>query len=183
MKRVLSLFLLCTVCLLAFAQHIKFMGIPLDGTITNFTTKLQAKGITISPDNKKSDAGCRWFQGYFYGKDANIIVYYDADTKIVYRAKAVIEDSDYDRLKGVYDELSSSIDEKYLGRHKQDTYKGYPSTHFQIDLQASADYYEGNIDLFFTDNGLTYYKTFSLHVDYYDEANQRKHDRSINNDI
>lgn len=165
------------------AQHMKFMGIPLDGTIANFTTKLKAKGIEISPNNRMLDAGCRWFKGYFYGKAAEIYVYYDPATKIVYRAKAVIEDSDYDRLKGIYDEILTSIEEKYLGRHKQDTYEGYPSTLFQIDLQTSADYYEGNIDLFFSDNGLTYYKTYYLHVDYYDEANKRKHNCSINNDI
>lgn len=170
-------------CLIASAQHMKFMGIPLDGTIANFTTKLQAKGISIHPNNNKVDSGCRWFQGYFFGKSADIYIYYDASTKIVYRGKAVIEDTDYERLKNLYDDISSSIDDKYLGQHKEETYKGYPSINYQIDLQTSADYYEGNIDLYFTDNGFTYYKTYYLHVDYYDETNQRKHDRSINNDI
>lgn len=183
MKRTFFILLLCTVSLISSAQHMKFLGIPLDGTITNFTTKLQAKGFFIDPDNNKLDSGCRMFQGHFYGKTATIYIYYDATTKIVYRGKALIEDSDYDRLKNLYDEISSSIDGKYLGRHKEDTYKGYPSVSYQIDLQTSADYYEGNIDLFFTDNGLTYYKLFYLHVDYYDGANLQKHEHSIKDDI
>ena len=183
MKRVFIFSILSMICVYVSAQHMKFMGIPLDGTITSFTTKLQAKGISIHPDNKKIDSGCRMFQGFFYGKTADIFVYYDAATKIVYRGKAVIEDSDYERLKNLYDEISYSIDQKYLGRHKEDTYKGYPSINYQIDLQTSADFYEGNIDLFFTDNGLTYYKSYYLHVDYFDEVNLRKHELSINNDI
>lgn len=184
MKRTISLLLLCMIWFVASAQqHMKFMGIPLDGTITTFTTKLQAKGVKISPNNSKSGAGCRWFVGSFFGQSAEIYVYYNPTTKIVYRAKAVIERDKFEQLKNIYDEISTSIDSKYLGRHKEDTYEGKVSIHYDIDLETSADYYEGSIDLFFTDNGLTYYTTYYLHIDYYDEANRRKHERSINNDI
>ncbi|MBR5117106.1 MAG: hypothetical protein IK100_00500 [Muribaculaceae bacterium] len=183
MKRLLLFLISSIFCLFPFAQHMKFMGIPLDGTISTVTTKLQNKGMSIHPDNKKIDAGCRMFEGYFYGKPATIYIYYDPSTKIVYRGKAVVQDSDYERLKNLYDEIYVSIDSKYLGRHKEEMYKGYPSVSFDIDLETSADFFEGNIDLFFTDNGLTYYKSYSLHIDYYDEVNRRKHSKSMDNDI
>lgn len=184
MKRTISLLVLCMIWFVASAQqHMKFMGIPLDGTISTFTTKLQAKGVKISPNNNKSGVGCRWFIGTFYGESAEIYVYYNPTTKIVYRAKAVIERDKFDLLKDIYDEISASIDSKYLGRHKEYTHEGRVSIHYDIDLETSADFYEGVIDLFFTDNGLKYYTTYYLHIDYYDEVNRRKHERSINNDI
>lgn len=78
----------------SFAQsnvHIKFMGIPLTGTIAQFQAKLVAKGCTY---NKVASAsisnGTRAFKGTFVGNKVDIYVYYDTNTKIVYRTKAVV---------------------------------------------------------------------------------------------
>lgn len=179
MKKTLVLCLMFMLCIVVSAQHMKFMGIPLDGTISAFTAKLQVKGVKISPNNRNSSAGCRWLYGTFYGQDADIYVYYNPSTKIVYRAKAVISRQNLNQLKGLYGNISASIDSKYKGRHKEGTYEGRESMHYDIDLKISADYYEGTIDLYFSEDDDAYY----LHVDYYDEANMRKHVRSINNDI
>ena len=47
MKKYLLVALCCLFSILTQAQteHMKFMGIPLNGSITAFQTKLQAKGI------------------------------------------------------------------------------------------------------------------------------------------
>lgn len=179
MKKTLVLCLMFMLCIVASAQHMKFMGIPLDGTISSFTTKLQVKGVKISPYNKYASVGHRLFCGTFYGQKADIFVFYNPSTKIVYRAKALINRQDLNQLKDLYDNISASIDSKYKGRHKEGTYEGRESMHYDIDLKTSADYYEGIIDLYFSEDDDAYY----LHVDYYDEANMRKHVRSINNDI
>ena len=72
-------------------EHMKFMGIPLNETINQFQTKLSAKGVTVDvAANKTIGVGCRTFKGFFSGKDAQIFVYYDENTKVVYRAKAVV---------------------------------------------------------------------------------------------
>lgn len=78
----------------SFAQsnvHIKFMGIPVTGTIAQFQAKLVAKGCTY---NKVASAsisnGTRAFKGTFVGNKVDIYVYYDTNTKIVYRTKAVV---------------------------------------------------------------------------------------------
>ena len=44
MKKILSVFFALCLCMAASAQqHMKFMGIPLDGTIDNFAMKLKQK--------------------------------------------------------------------------------------------------------------------------------------------
>ena len=61
-------------CLPVQAEHLKFMGIPLTGTITQFQQKLTAKGVT---HDKKASAtapiGTRIFSGKFAGAKAEII--------------------------------------------------------------------------------------------------------------
>ena len=54
MKKILSIFFALFVCLSLSAQeHMKFMGIPLDGTIDNFTLKLKAKGVAYDAAKSK----------------------------------------------------------------------------------------------------------------------------------
>ena len=65
MKKIISVFLACFLCMAASAQqHMKFMGIPLDGTIDNVALKLKAKGVTYdASESKLADAGTRIFYG------------------------------------------------------------------------------------------------------------------------
>ena len=79
-------------CLSVAAQeHMKFMGIPLTGNIETFTSKLKAKGCTISAMNSAAPVGVRVLNGTFSGEEATICVYYNATSKNVYGAKAYME--------------------------------------------------------------------------------------------
>lgn len=69
MKKIISvLFALCVCLSISAQEHMKFMGIPLNGTIDNFALKLKAKGVTY--DAMKSRAmspGCKLYNGTFMG--------------------------------------------------------------------------------------------------------------------
>ena len=94
MKRIVLMLVSCMMVMSVMAQneHLKFMGIPLTGTITTFQTKLAAKGISYDKvASSQTESGVRCFKGVFSGEKANIYVYYNEKTKVVYRAKAVIE--------------------------------------------------------------------------------------------
>lgn len=160
----------------------KFMGIPLNGTISEFTSKMKAKGASISPGNSVSGPGCRYFNGTFFGEKANFYVYYNPSTKIVYRAKAVIMSSNFDYVKSIYNKINIVIQNKYNEKHSEDTHEGYEATSYKIDLGTSATFYEGTIDLFFSETNF-YDKEYNLHIDYYDTANRRKYEKTINSDI
>lgn len=66
-KIILSIVLVCF-CIVAHAAHLKFMGIPITGTITAFQSKLQTKGCKISKDNILLPSGIRKFKGVLRGK-------------------------------------------------------------------------------------------------------------------
>lgn len=92
MKRniILTLFIsLVSLCATA-QEHIKFMGIPMGGTITAFQNKLQAKGLKVSVESARMPAGQRGYKGTFSGEQAEILIWFNPRTKIVYRGKAMI---------------------------------------------------------------------------------------------
>ena len=116
MKRIFSFFvmLVLTLGVMAQTQHMKFMGIPLDGTISAFHQKLVAKGCKHNVEvSNVVGAGSRVFVGTFFGEEASIHVYYNAKTKVVYRAKACIKRSSEDMIIQKYNEVKSALEEKY----------------------------------------------------------------------
>ena len=88
MKKIISV--LCVFCLcmaVSAQQHMKFMGIPLDGTIDNFALKLKAKGVTYDTvKSKVAGPGCRIFNGMFMGEKATFVVFYNSKSKTVFSA-------------------------------------------------------------------------------------------------
>ena len=178
MKKYLVLILFALISISALSQHMKFMGIPLNGTIAQFTTKLQQKGVTISSANKNSGNDCRYFSGIFYGKEAKIFVFYIPSTKLVYRAKVVFEFVNADRRDEFKDEIYNKIINKYNSKVEQGWDNSYKSYHIWIDLGVRSDRYEGAIDLFYS-----YEYNYSLHIDYYDYANYEKYQACIDADL
>ena len=68
-------------------KHLKYMGIPINGTITQFQAKLIAKGCVHDKLTSNSlGVGCRAFKGHFIDNKVSIFVYYDESTKIVYKS-------------------------------------------------------------------------------------------------
>ena len=186
MKRIV-LFIVATFFMLGLAAqtpHLKFMGIPLDGTINSFQTKLTQKGFT--PDattNRQIGVGVRCFiGGTFSGEKASVFVYYNPKTKIVYRAKAVIESSTESYIDNLYNKLKKSIGDKYKSRSEFES-----SYH---DGHASGAYYIwkddvellGRIDLYVT-KPISYLDNRCLHIDYWDLLNSNKNDKQNSDDL
>lgn len=113
MKKLLALlFLMLTIT--CQAQHMKFMGIPIDGTINQFTQKLSTKGIKVHPNNAR-DSGIanRIFYGQFMNKQAEILVWFNPKTKIVHTVKVVLYGKNYEETEQMYDDVSEVIKNKY----------------------------------------------------------------------
>ena len=184
MKRIVSILalLLCMTCVQA-EEHMKFMGIPLNGTISQFQAKLTAKGVTHDVAGSKGlSAGRRLFKGTFSGKRAEIYVYFDEATKIVYRAKAVIESSEESLSKQNYDYFVSMLSQKYDDAEKkygrQDSYETV--TFLVPNNNEYATYtYLGSIDVYRS----CYSFTYCVHVDYTDAINIVKHENRNMEDL
>ena len=174
MKKIVYLLfaLLTTLSVNAQKEHLKFMGIPLTGSITNFQSKLTAKGISYDKAaSLRSQAGIRCFTGMFSGEKAEIYVYYNEKTKIVYRAKAVVEYSTEDIAKSKYSKFSSMLREKYIaGEFFESEHDDYPAFGIKVpDSQLEKSI--GFISLYISKPSYSFMDERYLHIDYEDRDN------------
>lgn len=160
--------------------HIKFMGIPVTGTIAQFQAKLVAKGCTY---NKVASAsisnGTRAFKGTFVGNKVDIYVYYDTNTKIVYRTKAVVSGVSEDIAEQEYSKVKNLLSQKY-GSDSEDMYVGTKDGKESVSFISANDEGEinGAIDLFITQDEGSWIRSpynYNLHIDYNDRINTNKH--------
>lgn len=117
MKKVI-LSLLCSLFFLtlqAQTGHLKFMGIPLDGTINLFQTKLILKGCKLDTEMNKYVKGnpFRFFTGSFAGHESSIKIKYNAKTEIVWGAMVTI---DFPNLEEAESKMKYYID-KLLAKY------------------------------------------------------------------
>lgn len=108
------LFSLTSLYSLGQTNHIKFMGIPIDGTISTFEQKLISKGLKPIKDfNENSPSGDRYFNGVFAGYESVILVKYNPKTKIVYKVAVCIDRADYSYVQDLYAEFIDLLLRKY----------------------------------------------------------------------
>ena len=167
---------------MAYAQesHLKFMGFELDGTISEFQKKLMSKGLKLHEDNYLQPVGTRAFKGYFSGKEAKILVFYNKRTKEVYRAKAVIDYKDKDIIEEDLNSFKNKLDTKYGSEKRtskvhEDEYVLRFATHTYTLDNGMIQLYVFSI----SDDPVNY----SLHVDYFDKDNSQKNEASEMDDL
>jgi len=178
MKKLLSLFVAfaLSVGLMAQSQHMKFLGIPLNGTISTFHHKLVAKGYKHDVESSKIvSVNDRVFTGTFFGENANVHVYYNPKTKIVYRAKACIYGNSEELITQKFNEVKVALEKKYADA---DIEKDGPEGCNSMGFYTS----QGRIDLYVSKQDDTS-DVYTLHIDYWDDENHKKNENSKMNDL
>lgn len=131
MKKLITCTLLA-VCTICFSQnHLSFKGIEINGTLTDFSQKLEASGYKKIYTNDAQDACV--LEGAFAGYDqCMIFVISTAQEHIVWKVAVQLpEQSSWYSLKSRYNEFRESLMEKY----------GAPSKKYEF---FSSPYYEGD---------------------------------------
>ena len=115
MKKIISVFFVLCLCMAASAQqHMKFMGIPLDGTIDDFSMKLRSKGVTYdAAESKAAGKGIRKFCGTFMGEMATFTVFYNYKSKIVFSAVAELYYPTVESAHTPFVNLNDQLQQKY----------------------------------------------------------------------
>ena len=156
------------------SQHIKFMGIPINGSITNFQNKLIAKGFKYDQSGSKAlETPTRIYKGLFAGETAQLFVYYDRDQKFVYRVKVVIECATEERASFKMGVFRNQLIEKYNTYAEEGVLEGHETYSIPIE--------NGCIDLFYSKVPLS--TIYGLCLDYWDNANYEKHEKNNMNDL
>lgn len=190
----LSALLLCSVTE-SFAQneHLKFAGIPIDGTISQFHQKLIAKGYTIDKDAISRD-NVRRYKGTFAGEQCSVVIYFDEHTKIVYRAKVLISELSEEIAEQKYSSLKSRLIKKYdesSSLHTPGERDGLETFSINPMREKYNEYLTrwknsyGEIDIYRAKNAdnFNYPYHFYLHIDYEDQINSDAHEKNVEDDL
>lgn len=182
MKRIITFLLIFVAFITINAQenvgHLKFKGIPINGTITQFQNQLLKRGCTLDKQTSKYiPAGSRAFKGTLTGNKVLIYVYYNKSTKIVYRVKSIISGTSSDLAVQEYYKFKNLLSQKYAlyDVGEQDNYES-----------CKFDASNGEIDIFITkdvDDILRYPFNYNLHIDYWDNINSEKHEKNELNEL
>lgn len=202
MKKTILAWIFAFISVAGFSQnlteHLTFLGIPINGTITQFQAKLQGKGcVWDKVTSSHLSAGCRAFKGRFADNKVDIYVYYDNKTKIVYRTKAVISGTSEDIALQQYEKIKGLLITKYGTQfcgygtmsEKESLNILVTSKNLKENIDSSdsmsANGFKGEVDLYVTkdDNYLRYPYFFNLHIDYLDAINNEKHQNQTLEDI
>ncbi len=181
-----KLILLAVVLLLGLSsvsaqQHLKFMGIPIDGNIEAFTAKLKAKGLTIDPNNKNNKDASRWFNGTFFDYDAWFIVDYARKTKNVYQVMAKIcSGEERKTCENVKNQIADVIKSKYIYRYEVSKSMNGDD----IDVYYIYDEQSNYIgEIYLGIHKLDWEIGYHLCVAYKDDVNYKKNKEQKNKDI
>lgn len=117
MKKILLIFHLLLITSIGSAQHLRFMGIPIDESVNTFQTKLTQKGLRVSNRSKYSPIGVRIFEGYFTNKKVEIVVFYNVRTKKVYKCRVVFDNvfETMSEVQSEFDHYKDLLSQKYNG--------------------------------------------------------------------
>lgn len=187
---ILTMLLVTTLAWLKAQEHMMFMKTSIDGTISEFATKMRAKGFV----QKEVDKNLIIMEGEFMGKDCEIGIYGTSRTKTVWKVLVVfIKDyTSWYSIKRDYTDIVDIYTEKY--GIPSDTYHFFSSPYYEGDgyeIQAlkrdkctyrnfwmNLEY--GNIEVSMTKNA-------NIKIGYEDRLNGDKRDTEersqINDDI
>lgn len=184
MKKVALFFFVIMLSLTINAQHLKFMGIPIDGNINTFASKLASKGFSVSQKNKNAGVGLRILKGRFYDRTVELWIEYTPSTKTVYCVQVLFDHDSKTSCESLMKEIKNSIQNKYLNEEEEGKTKGgHDITIYHVYENKNYDtYYLGDIYTGISRDE-SYYSEYNLRLTYEDGKNRDKNYDVINDDI
>lgn len=98
----------------SYAQHFKFMGIELDGSIEKFEKKLEEKGFSPSENNAEDrNKHETFYEGMYAGHEVSLMVVTTAKTNIVCSATVFLNVKTEEKAESITTFIKNTIKEKY----------------------------------------------------------------------
>lgn len=106
-------------------EHLKFMGIPIDGSPEAFANKLKSRGFTLEDPFSPNVI---WMTGTFAGvSNSDIFIYKSPSSANVYRVRVTFPAQDsWSQLEMRYSKFKDWLSQKYLLIKSTEEFQGYP---------------------------------------------------------
>lgn len=179
MPKYLSFLNLCVLAISTHAQseHVKFMGIPINGTINQFQKEIERKGWIYNENESVKSSGSRIFNGMFANEEAELYVLFENQTYTVYQVAILINAESKENAIIKYNKLKDLYNRKYP-EYKKDEYAIDNTEALEITITNRRDNSDlGTITMFI---GKTYERTnnmqeikYHLNINYVDSYNEQ----------
>lgn len=105
-------------------EHLKFMGIPIDGSPAAFANKLKSRGFTLEDP---LSPGVIWMTGTFAGvSNSDVFIYKSPSSANVYRVRVTFPAQDsWSQLEMRYSKFKDWLSQKYLLIESKEEFQGY----------------------------------------------------------
>lgn len=115
MKKIIVTLMLSLFCMIVQGQtHMKFMGIPMNGSVELFTQKLKAKGLTCDvAKTKASPSGVKIYKGLFMGEDSEFMIFFNPKDKNVFAVEVSMDYSSLELAETPFTNIFNQLKEKY----------------------------------------------------------------------
>lgn len=105
-------------------EHLKFMGIPIDGSPKSFANKLKSRGFTLE-DSLSPDV--IWMTGTFAGiSDSYVFIHKSPFSANVYKVRVAFPGQDsWSEIENRYNRFKDWLSQKYLLIESTEEFQGY----------------------------------------------------------
>ena len=160
-----------------YIEHMDFMGIPINGTLEDFSKKLVEKGLKrVEPEDKETKSNI--FEGTFSGEDAVFYVLYNERSNWVYGVSVIVFCKTLDELYEKYEYFKSSFNKKYDFNAKDD------DTAFFIEFTAEkSDDIIGTVEVFQKKFDSSIWGRHGVVIRYYDTENKKQDSKQNLDDL
>ena len=167
--KLLGLFVVLLASVAVHAQHLDFMGVPINGTLEQFGKGLQAKGFVLTEDVEGDPR--KWYEGTFEGEEVTLVVSPTPVSGTVYGVMAVVEvkRKDEKNAKVIFEKFNKIVVERY-GDNRKEYDESRDETHLQTTHYVNKN--QGNITVSIQDMVGGY----AVSIDYLDIVNLLKKD-------
>ena len=165
-------------------KHMDFKGIPMDGDLSSYITKLNQKGFKTTSVEEEAAI----LKGQFAGEDVELAVYSTPRSKMVYMVVVVFpEQSSWYSIKADFKKLENNLEEKYGAPTLQR--KSFDSPYYEGDgYEMSAVRLDkcNYFSRFLTEDGeinIMILKSKKIGLYYVDKVNDAKRVREKNSSV
>lgn len=183
-RKNILLLIFCLLSVMSKAQsgHMKFAGIPITGTISQFQAQLIAKGFTQNVINKFENEqldgtlapeGKRLFHGKFVNQKAKIRVFFDTKTDQVFRVQAYFTKLNKNSAQFKLEYFKSLLANKYGANHMKEADQSKELPGFLLTTS------QGQVYGYITKSTIFY----NTYIEYTDSLSEASHQHRIMNDL
>lgn len=187
MKKIFTILFILVAMSAGAQQHLSMMDMTLDGTIDNFQSMMETRGIFPDEEyNAKAPAGLRLYEGFYEGYVSTFRIFFNPQSKVVYRGKATIKGSNLGATLNLYATMKNLLKNRYENAICHDSIMSNRESLIVYVMTEKTnelvwDKCIGSVNLYVTESKESSGTVYYLNIEFTDFSNYSQHTEATRN--